>query len=89
MISLRGVIRQCITKTQTLSNIPASPPSNSPHFFVEFRSFQALRLEVFELNASSKYSQNTPYFESKAYLEHDVHVGYSRVVKKVLVTFSN
>ena len=27
------VIRQYITKTQTLSNIPASPPSNSKHFF--------------------------------------------------------
>ena len=26
-------IRQCITKTQTLSNIPASPPSTSTHFF--------------------------------------------------------
>ena len=27
------VIRQYITKSQTLSNIPASPPSNSTHFF--------------------------------------------------------
>ena len=27
------VIRQYITKTQTLSNISASPPSNSTHFF--------------------------------------------------------
>ena len=27
------VIRQYITKTQTLSNIRASPPSNSTHFF--------------------------------------------------------
>ena len=27
------VIKQYITKTQTLSNIPASPPSNSTHFF--------------------------------------------------------
>ena len=27
------VTRQYITKTQTLSNIPASPPSNSTHFF--------------------------------------------------------
>ena len=27
------VIRQYTTKTQTLSNIPASPPSNSTHFF--------------------------------------------------------
>ena len=27
------VIRQYITNTQTLSNIPASPPSNSKHFF--------------------------------------------------------
>ena len=26
------VIRQYITKTQTLSNIPASPPFNSTHF---------------------------------------------------------
>ena len=30
---VQRVIRQYITKTQTLSNIPASPPSNSTHFF--------------------------------------------------------
>ena len=31
--NVERVIRQYITKTQTLSNIPASPPSNSTHFF--------------------------------------------------------
>ena len=42
------IVRQYITTTHTLSNIPASPPSNSTHFFklAYFSPYMPLELRL-------------------------------------------